>query len=225
VSEIRTKLIPAVKLSEETGPPQASPLPVRARGPSRVVSHPAMMRCGITVQGDHLWGKLSAIDRFAEDRLDSRVTSRFALRPKSTATPPSQRPGTDISPRVLTYVQSTRHDPDRPGKPLLALLELECVAPHPSHDARMRNRQAEIGHHSTGSRGQSKTMIPTHDPFQSANTCTDTAIPLKAFTGPSHTPDTGHALSCSRATATEMCSLPTILLFVGSKPCQPASGI
>ena len=36
---------------------------------------------------------------------------------------------------------------------------------------------------------------------------------------------TGMAFSCSRATATAMCSLPAILLLVGSKPCQPAPGI
>ena len=50
-------------------------------------------------------------------------------------------------------------------------------------------------------------------------------VPLKAFAGPSHTPEIGHARSCSRATATVICSSPTILLLVGSKPCQPAPGI
>ena len=55
-------------------------------------------------------------------------------------------------------------------------------------------------------------------------TCTDTSIRLKALAGPSHAPESGAAFSCSRVTATETCSLPTILLLVGSKPCQPAPG-
>jgi hypothetical protein len=38
-----------------------------------------------------------------------------------------------------------------------------------------------------------------HFGVQRANACTDTAIPFNAFAGPSHTQDTGHALSCLRA--------------------------
>ena len=56
-------------------------------------------------------------------------------------------------------------------------------------------------------------------------TCTETSMRLKAFDGPAHVPASGDAFSCSRATATEMCSLPTSLLLVGSKPCQPAPGM
>src|SRR5262245_4490889 len=54
------------------------------------------------------------------------------------------------------------------------------------------------------------------DARHSGTTCTDTSIRLKAFAGPSHAPESGEAFSCSRATATETCSVPTILLFVGS---------
>jgi hypothetical protein len=47
-------------------------------------------------------------------------------------------------------------------------------------------------------------------------TCTDTFIRLNASAGPSHVPESGEAFSCSRVTATGICSLPTILLLVGS---------
>ena len=59
----------------------------------------------------------------------------------------------------------------------------------------------------------------------SATTCTETSIRSQASCGPSQKPERGEALSCSRATATETCSEPTSLLFVGSKPRQPAPGI
>jgi hypothetical protein len=55
-------------------------------------------------------------------------------------------------------------------------------------------------------------------------TCTETFSWLKASAGPSQEPESGEAFSCSRATATEICSLPTSLLFVGSKPRHPAPG-
>jgi len=56
-------------------------------------------------------------------------------------------------------------------------------------------------------------------------TCTETSIRSKASGGPSHVPERGQAFSCSRATPTETCSKPASLLFVGSKPRQPAPGI
>ena len=58
----------------------------------------------------------------------------------------------------------------------------------------------------------------------SATTCSDTSMRSKAFAGPDQVPASGDAFSCSRATATEMCSVPASLLLVGSKPCQPAPG-
>src|ERR1700722_11025049 len=61
--------------------------------------------------------------------------------------------------------------------------------------------------------------------LRSETTCTDTSILLNAFAGPSHAPETAQAFSCSRATATETCSLPASLLLVGSKPRQPAPGM
>ena len=62
------------------------------------------------------------------------------------------------------------------------------------------------------------------EPAHRATTCTETCIRSNAPAGPAHEPESGIAFSCSRATATEMCSLPARLLFVGSKPCQPAPG-
>ena len=55
-------------------------------------------------------------------------------------------------------------------------------------------------------------------------TCTETFSSRKASAGPSQEPESGEAFSCSRATATEICSLPTGLLLVGSKPRHPAPG-
>ena len=49
--------------------------------------------------------------------------------------------------------------------------------------------------------------------------------PVEGVRGPLPRPEIGEAFSCSRATATETCSLPTILSLVGSKPCQPAPGM
>ena len=51
----------------------------------------------------------------------------------------------------------------------------------------------------------------SHDDAGIDMTCTETFIRLNASAGPSHVPESGEALSCSRVTATGMCSLPTIL--------------
>src|SRR6516164_4056735 len=77
-----------------------------------------------------------------------------------------------------------------------------------------------------GEDAESATRVSTkvRAPY-SGTTCTDACIPLKASAGPSQAPESGEAFSCSRATATETCSLPAILLLVGSKPCQPAPGM
>jgi len=59
----------------------------------------------------------------------------------------------------------------------------------------------------------------------SETTCTDTTMRSKALAGPSQLPASGQAFSCSRATATDTCSKPASLLFVGSNPRQPVPGM
>src|SRR6202040_2275685 len=52
---------------------------------------------------------------------------------------------------------------DRLGEPLPALLELRCVSPHPTHNGRMGQRQAALGHHlHQVSQAQLEAKIPAH---------------------------------------------------------------
>src|SRR5208283_1653194 len=67
--------------------------------------------------------------------------------------------------------------------------------------------------------------LPPFRDRHSATTCTETSIRSQASDGPAQEPESGEAWSCSRATPTETCSEPASLLFVGSKPRQPAPGM
>jgi hypothetical protein len=53
--------------------------------------------------------------------------------------------------------------PRLPGEPFPAFLELRCVVLHPTHDGRMRHRQAPLGHHlHQVSQAQLEPKIPAH---------------------------------------------------------------
>src|SRR5271154_258587 len=58
--------------------------------------------------------------------------------------------------------------------------------------------------------GRSRRM-----PHCVGTTWTETSMRSKASVGPDHAPEIGEAFDCSRATATETCSLPASLLLVG----------
>src|SRR5882762_8901360 len=51
----------------------------------------------------------------------------------------------------------------RPGNPSPAFLELRCVALHPTHNGRMRHRQATLGHHlHQVAQTELESKIPAH---------------------------------------------------------------
>src|ERR1700738_1525019 len=52
---------------------------------------------------------------------------------------------------------------DRPGNPSPAFLQLRCVALPPTHDGRMRHRQATLGHHlHQVAQTELESKIPAH---------------------------------------------------------------
>ena len=148
----------------------------------------------------------------SEDPSRAELTLALACLDEAKSVDPAVRERVGIDPQAVALKATMRSGRKRRRKLLLTL-----------RIARMERRGQIFTDHAPIAAFEYQLRSGAYP--VTCTTCTETCMDSNAFASPDQLPESGEALSCSRATATEICSLPARLLLVGSKPCQPAPGM